>query len=197
MTALADGYHDVPHGKLATVVTYLERSQPPAEAAALPEGVRIAPVAAPELGWYRALFRRIGDDWLWFERLQLSDAELAATLADPHYRTFVMTRDGEDVGLIELDFHEPGAVEIVYFGLAPEATGSGLGRTLMAAALAEAFAPGVARVWLHTCDLDDPRALTFYQRMGFVPYARKVEVMDDPRLSGVLPPDVASRVPRL
>lgn len=38
------------------------------------------------------------------------------------------------------------------------------------------------RLWLHTCNFDDPQALPFYMHMGFVPYARAVEVHDDVRL---------------
>lgn len=199
MPALADGLHDVPPGKLATVVTYLEMTAPPAggRPLGLPEGVAIAPVAAADPAWYRALFLRIGAPWLWFGRLAETDAILAATLGDPAHRLLKITCDGRDAGFAELDGRSAGEVEIVYFGLAPEATGRGLGHALMGAALDAAWATGVSRVWLHTCDLDDPRALPFYLRAGFSPYARRVEITDDPRLIGLLPPDAAPQVPLL
>ena len=51
------------------------------------------------------------------------------------------------------------------------------------------------RVLVHTCSLDHPQALQFYIRSGFRPYARAVEVADDPRLIGLAPRDSASWLP--
>ena len=67
----------------------------------------------------------------------------------------------------------------------------------MAHALQRAWAKGIARVWVHTCTLDHPRALGFYRAAGFTPYKRTVETFDDPRVTGALPADAAPHVPRL
>jgi hypothetical protein len=48
---------------------------------------------------------------------------------------------------------------------------------------------------VHTCTLDHPDALAFYLRSGFHAYARRVEVADDPRLTGLIPRAVAAHVP--
>jgi len=40
------------------------------------------------------------------------------------------------------------------------------------------------RVWLDTCSFDHPLALPFYQRSGFVPFRRQIEIAEDPRLDG-------------
>ena len=61
--------------------------------------------------------------------------------------------------------------------------------------VALAWSRPIRRLWVHTCTLDAPEALPFYLRSGFAPYARKVEVYDDPRLAGVLPPAAAPQVP--
>jgi ribosomal protein S18 acetylase RimI-like enzyme len=53
----------------------------------------------------------------------------------------------------------------------------------------------VTRVWLHTRTLDHPAALAFYQRSGFRPFRRQVEISDDPRLDGTAPRNVAKHVP--
>jgi hypothetical protein len=37
--------------------------------------------------------------------------------------------------------------------------------------------------------------LPFYQRAGFRPFRRQIEVADDPRLDGIAPRDVAKHVP--
>jgi ribosomal protein S18 acetylase RimI-like enzyme len=53
----------------------------------------------------------------------------------------------------------------------------------------------VTRVWLHTRTLDHPAALAFYQRSGFRPFRRQVEISDDPRLDGRAPRSAAKHVP--
>lgn len=190
---LADGDYDVPPGKLVEVVTYLEMTEHPD----LPEGagdmLRRAEALAPS--WYRALFRRVGEPWLWFARLGLDDNGLAAALADPGSEIFVAGAPGEEIGLVEFDRRDPAEVEIVYFGLVPEAVGRRLGRGMMEAALAHAWRPETRRVWLHTCQFDHPGAYRFYIRAGFTPYATRIVVGDDPRATGVLPPDAAPQVP--
>jgi GNAT superfamily N-acetyltransferase len=189
---LPDGYHVFPRGKILNVVTWLEMRAPPAAPIAAPIDLRHVP--RPELDWYRDLFRRVGAPWLWAKHLELGDAALAAEIHDPGLPVFV-ARDGDaEVGLVVLDTRRAGAVEILDFGLVPEATGQGLGRRMMAATLDEAFARRPERVWLHTCTHDHPAAIRFYMSCGFTPYATGVEVLDDPRLAGILPRDAAPHV---
>jgi GNAT superfamily N-acetyltransferase len=195
--SLADGDYEVPAGKLVEVVTYLQMTAPPA----LPEGAggMLRRVQSADPAWYRALFRRVGEPWLWFARLELDDAALAAVLADPGLEIFAAGEAGAEIGLVELDRKNPAEVEIVYFGLVPEAVGlglgRGLGRGLMEAALAHAWRPETRRVWLHTCQFDHPGAYRFYRRAGFTPYATRIVVGDDPRATGVLPREAAPQVP--
>ncbi len=103
--------------------------------------------------------------------------------------------DGRDEGLLELDFRVPGECELAFFGVTPALVGHGAGRWLMNRAVALAWSRPIRRFWVHTCALDAPEALPFYLRSGFAPYARKVEVYDDPRLTGVLPTTAAPQVP--
>jgi hypothetical protein len=42
------------------------------------------------------------------------------------------------------------------------------------------------RFWLHTCDLDHPKALAVYQQAGFVPYRYEEKIVDDPRVLGLI-----------
>jgi GNAT superfamily N-acetyltransferase len=85
-------------------------------------------------------------------------------------------------------------VEITFFGLEPAAIGSGLGRSMVAAAFDHAWR-SAERVWLHTCSFDHPFALHFYLSCGFTPYATGFEILDDPRLNGSLPRAAAPHVP--
>jgi GNAT superfamily N-acetyltransferase len=192
-----DGYHDLPPGKIAAVVTFLEMTEPPPVKPAAPDrpDLTLRRVERPDAGWYRDLYRRIGQDWLWFSRLVMPEAELLAVIRGPAVEVWALTRGGGDVGLLEFDRRDPSDVELAYFGLVPELVGQGAGRWLMGKALELAWAPGTRRVWLHTCTLDHPDALRFYARSGFRPFRRAVEVADDPRLTGDCPRDVAPRLP--
>jgi GNAT superfamily N-acetyltransferase len=148
-----------------------------------------------DLDRYLALFAAVGEPWLWFGRRIIARTALAAILADADVEAYALTRDGVDIGLLELDARTAGEIELAYFGLIPEALGAGLGRWTMNRALDKAWAREPTRVHVHTCNFDHPQALDFYIRSGFVPYARSIEIADDPRLAGHLPRTAAPQVP--
>ncbi len=184
--------------QLATIVTSLEMLERP-RARPLPESqLQLVRWAKPLLASYRTLFRRVGEPWLWFSRLVMEDGEVEAIIHHPDIAIWaVVDRLGVEVGILELDFRQHGEAEIGYFGIVPELAGKGHGRWLMAHCLAQAWRPEVERVWLHTCTLDHPSALGFYKRSGFTPFARAVETFPDPRVTGLLPLDVAAHIPLL
>jgi GNAT superfamily N-acetyltransferase len=197
VTLNLDGYTSLPPGKIATVVTYLEMLGRPA----------IAPTRKPDT-WtlqridgdhqrYRALFRRVGEPWLWFSRAVMTDEKLASILDDPEVEAYALHDGTCDVGLLELDFRAGEEVELAFLGLVPGFIGQGAGRFLMNEAIGRAFAKPIRRFFVHTCTLDSPGALPFYIRSGFTPYRRAIEVVDDPRLLGLLPLEAASHVPVL
>jgi GNAT superfamily N-acetyltransferase len=190
-------YEAVPDGELAAVVTYLEMRPPPdQQVPASPLSLR--PVEAPEPDHYRELFRRIGAPWLWFSRLVVDDAHLAAIIQHPKVGLYsVVDESGAEVGMLELDFREPHECELAFIGLVPELAGKGHGRWLLAEAVRRAWREGIRRVHVHTCSLDHPAALSAYRRAGFVPFKRAVERFADPRLLGFLPPDCAPQIPLL
>lgn len=194
---LAAGFHDVPPGHVATVVTTLEMTAPAlARDVPLPDGVSIRPVEDPDVAWYRDLYMRVGGrDWLWFSRLEMAEADLSAILHDPGVCVWAVEKDGRAEGLLELDFRAEGACELAFFGLTAALIGSGTGRALMTRAIAEAWARPITRFWVHTCTLDSPAALGFYRRSGFTPVSQQIEIAPDPRLAGILPRDAASQIP--
>jgi len=81
--ALKDGYVDVPLGRLAAVVTYLEMTSPPELPPARGPECLIRRVESPDLDWYRRLYRAVGQEWLWFSRLRMTDEELSALIRHP------------------------------------------------------------------------------------------------------------------
>jgi GNAT superfamily N-acetyltransferase len=188
----------IPGDEVATIVTSLEMRARPKLRPAPESDLHLVRWANPELSKYRALFRRVGEPWLWFSRLVMADEALVAILSDARVQVFaVADRTGIEVGMLELDFRQQGQCEIAYFGLVPELAGRGHGRWLMAQALALGWARDVQRLWVHTCTLDHPAALGFYRAQGFVPYGRAVETFADPRLTGHLSRDAAPHVPLL
>ncbi len=190
------GYSLVPKGKLANAVTCLEMRAKPATA---PSGERpdlsLERMSVPDIATYRQLFRAIGEEWMWVSRLVMSDEELTATLGDPKIEVHVLFSGGKRSGMLELDFRQAGECELVFFGVTNDMIGTGAGRHLMNQVLSIAWAHPIERLWLHTCHFDHPNALTFYRRSGFTPYAFMVEVADDPRVTGVLPRNVAPHIP--
>jgi GNAT superfamily N-acetyltransferase len=192
---LPDGYSDIPAGKIAAVVTHLEMAQRPALRPDPPSAFTLRRVETPDLNWFRDLYRRVGEEWLWFSRLQISDAELAAIIHLPLVEVYALVHEGRDEGLLELDFREAGQCELAFFGVTAKLIGSGAGRWLMNRALERAWSRPVSRFWVHTCTLDHPSAVAFYQRSGFRAFRRQIEIADDPRLDGTAPRTAARHVP--
>lgn len=192
------GLIPVADDQIATIVTSLEMLKKPA-----PRPMKTSPFAlvrwhAPSNEKYRTLFRRVGAPWLWFSRLVMAEERLADIITDPKVEIYaVADRAGIEVGILELDFRADSVCELSFFGMVPELNGQGHGSWLMGQALMLAWRAGITRVWVHTCTLDHPSALGFYQRHGFVPYKRLVETFADPRLAGILPREVAPHVPVL
>ena len=166
-------------------VTYLQMlERPGGSAPQAPAGVtleRIPAAALGDLAQYRSLYRRVGDPWQWVARRLLDDAALRSVFDDPRYDLFYAVAAGAPIGFAELDRRESGSVEIRYFGLIEEWIGRGAGRWFLRAIFDLAWSdPAVKRVWLHTCELDHPGALGFYQRGGLVVYGEGVEDYVDP-----------------
>ncbi len=192
---LPDGNFDVPAGKIATVVTHLEMTARPALRPDPPGAFTLRRVETPDLDWFRDLFRRVGEEWLWFSRLQKTDAELAAIIHAPSVEVYALAHDGSDEGLLELDFRQAGQCELTFFGVTGKMIGGGAARWLMNRALEQAWSRPVSRFWVHTCTHDHPSAVAFYQRSGFRPFLRQIEVEDDPRVHGTAPRSAARHVP--
>lgn len=194
---LKDEFTQLAHGQIAAVVTHLEmHSKLPLRREHAKQGeyaLRRQP--APDLTWYRELYRRVGQDWLWFSRLALDDAGLTTIVHDQHVEVHALRHRGRDEGMLEIDFRRLPDVEIAFLGVVPTLLGKGAGRYLMNRALEIVWGRGPKRVTIHTCTLDHPRALDFYRKSGFVPYSRSVEIADDPRLHGLLPRTAAPHVP--
>ena len=156
--------------KAATLITtYLEMAS---EADFAPAFIRasdieIVTMEMPDLGFYKFLYQSVGEEWAWRDRLTMPNSELRRILTSPNTQVQVMYVSGSPAGYVELFRHDDDSVEIAYFGLRRSYMGRGLGKHLLSHGVARAWEMGAERVWLHTCNLDGPHALSNYQKRGF------------------------------
>src|SRR5438270_4982725 len=106
--ALPLGYSHVAPGQIANVVTCLEMTEKPPSRPVRPsaESSELRPLEGADLATYRDLFRRVGEDWMWYSRLVMPDETLARIIGDPLVEVFLLLRDGQASGLLELDFRD-------------------------------------------------------------------------------------------
>ncbi|UUX50060.1 GNAT family acetyltransferase [Nisaea acidiphila] len=186
-------------GAVSTQVIHLEMKTPPDRAKARPpetgRTVTLERIGIPTTRFYRYLYDGVGGDWFWVSRRIMDDESLAQTLSREGAEYHLLRVDGEPAGYCELERSADGKeTELSYFGLLPDFIGLGLGRYFIDAAIDLAWGPETERVWVHTCDLDHPRAIGNYMRAGFVPVARETEILPDPRDAGFsAPPAEADR----
>ncbi len=164
---------------MSVTITHLElrpadwtrRGQPP------PFAVALTHETAPPVALYRELYDRVGRPWLWYERRLLSDAALAALLAEPGHELHIAREGDSLVGYFELE-----GDEIVFFGLAPDYIGRHIGPWLLDRAIERGLARGSRRLILNTNTLDHPRALDTYRKAGFHIVRRETKELQDPRV---------------
>lgn len=120
----------------------------------------------------RDLYLRVGEQWQWIDKRFWTDQQWGEYAGAPELRTFAAYLEEVLVGYYELRRDDEGGVEIAYFGLLPEFIGRGFGGALLTSAIEEAWSDhsGIAplRVWVHTCNRDNPQALANYQARGMI-----------------------------
>jgi GNAT superfamily N-acetyltransferase len=193
---MKDGYHPIPDDMLASVVTSLSMASYPIlrPEIAIPTW-SLEHLVKPQPSVYRAIYKNVGADWLWFSRLAMTDDELNEITHSRDVEIYHLQGYSGGEGLLELDFRETGSCELAFFGLSDSLIGGPAGRWLMNRAIERAWARPIERFWVHTCTFDHSAALDFYRRSGFEPFSRQVEIFRDPRLTGLVDADVAKHVP--
>ena len=160
------------------VTTYLEMTSPAAFRPAYVDApdAHIQRMGRVDVPFYRFLYRAVGENWRWRDRLGLSDDELKRLLSPADVDVLYVT--GVPAGFIEM-FRSGDDTEIVYFGLRPAFTGQGLGKHLLSHGIQAAWDAGTHRIWLHTCNLDSPHALENYRKRGFTVFDVQEEPLPD------------------
>jgi len=163
-----------------TVVTYLEMAREHRPHVPVPANLKflLVKLDRPTVRFYRFLYDAVGNDHIWVDRKRLSDAELLDEIGASGVEVWVLYVGGEPAGYFEVDARKATVVELKYFGLIRDFQGRGLGKWLMAEAIAACWAHKPEKVVVNTCTLDGPAALPLYQKMGFTPVGREHKVME-------------------
>jgi len=153
-----------------TLITYyLEMAHPgqfqPAYVDNAP--ITIERLVSPDVALYRSLYDTVGETYGWRDRRLMSDDDLREAICAPNIRVYVLRVAEVTAGYFELGFYADH-VQIEYIGVFPTFHGSGYGKHLLSAAIAEAWAEGAPKLCVHTCNLDSDSALPNYLKRGFV-----------------------------
>lgn len=179
-----------PDGMLELVTTRLELRKAPRVPRVSITGRTLALHHAKHfpLHFYRYLYDTVGSPYLWWERREMGDEELASIVHDERVELQVLYVDGVPAGFAEIDRRKAGEVELIYLGLVPEYLGQGFGRYLTGRVVEMAWQDDdVHRVVVHACSTDHPRALLVYQQIGFTAFDELREHIEDPRDRGLFP----------
>ncbi len=132
-------------GAVPVTVWSLAVAAPPGPPPPIPDpSLRLVHHADPSPRVSREFYRLVGEGWYWVDRAGWTDGQWRAWVDRPEHRLVsCWSADDEPVGYYELEQQADGAVELVYFGLVPAHHGRGIGRWLLAQAMADAWAlPG-------------------------------------------------------
>lgn len=129
----------------------------------------------PPWWYFLALYDAVGRDYAWTDKHAMPRDAMTAWLQNPAVSLHTLMGRGWPQGFFMLDRSDGDTCDLAYFGLVPEAVGTGLGTWLLKTAILTGWADeGTRRMTVNTCTLDHPRALIQYQRMGFQPVRTEI-----------------------
>ena len=160
------------------ITTYLEMTSP---SEFMPsyvknEQVRIELLQGIDIDFYLFLYRGVGEQLAWRDRLLMPKEELVTALSKAH--VYVLYVGGIPAGYVELETQGED-VEIAYFGLRKDYQGLGLGKHLLSYGIEKAWDMAPQRVYVHTCNLDGEYAMSNYLKRGFKVYKQLEEPMPE------------------
>jgi ribosomal protein S18 acetylase RimI-like enzyme len=113
------------------------------------------------------LYKEVGKDFFWRDRLRWSDQQWLDYINNNFFRLYVLKYKNNLAGYYELLYDiNTNSIEIPYFGIFKELYGKGIGGYLLTDAILTAFEENIDKVWVHTCTLDHPNALKNYIARG-------------------------------
>ena len=157
-------------------VSYLEMTDPTRVPAVPPPKVALSVSRErPPLDSYLKLFYLVGERVQWDLRTKMPATALAELIAGPELIVMVLRIGCEACGLCEFQLRPKGEIELMFFGIAAEHEGKGIGRYFLTTSLKSAWALRPTRIWLHTDEFDSAKALPLYLSTGFSLVDRRYE----------------------
>jgi len=121
----------------------------------------------PTPDFCKFLYKEVGKDFFWRDRLRWSDQQWLDYINNNFFRLYVLKYKNNLAGYYELLYDiNTNSIEIPYFGIFKELYGKGIGGYLLTDAILKAFEGNIDKVWVHTCTLDHPNALKNYIARG-------------------------------
>ncbi len=124
------------------------------------------------------------------ERLSL--AQLGTELANPHSAFYFAELEGTRIGYLKLnygpaqtDLQEADSLEIERIYVVEEWLGKGIAQALLAHAVKVAQQAGMRSIWLAVWE-ENPRAIRFYEKSGFVTFDKHIFVLGDDAQSDLM-----------
>ena len=131
-----------------------------------------------EINFYKFLYKEIGKDFFWRDRLKWSEDQWSNYI--DKIKFYVLRKNDEILGFYEL-LHDQtnNLTEITYLGIFNNYYNKGIGGYLLTDAIIRAFEKPINYVSVHTCTLDHPNALKNYIARGMKIY-KKEEIYYNP-----------------
>ena len=167
-------------GKIKTQVTYIEMTECPKDIYTGYEQLEVLPYTKRDAHEYLGLYHEMGSHLEWTGRKLLSENEIDAILESPRVEILLLRVDEEVAGFVEFDLRDSKEeIEIVFFGILPKFYGQKLGVKFLGWCIEYAWnILKCKKLWLHTCDLDHPKALETYLKSGFRKIKEEIELVD-------------------
>jgi len=176
----------LPGDTISYSVSYLEMEEgPDFDWPKEPTGdILILRAKNPPARYFLSLYEAVGKDYEWTDKLICPCHEVDEFLSDSDVELFTFIKDGWTAGFYMLDKRKKGVCDLAYFGLLPEAIGSGYGEYLLETAVKMGWeSRGIKKLTVNTNSLDHPNALPLYRKIGFnvIRIAQETRVLSRPR----------------
>ena len=193
MNNLTPALKDVP--TIHSEVTYLEMTADPRTGTADLGEFELTRIKDPAVSDYMDIYTTVGRDYLWNYRPGQTKDEIAKIIKSPTTWIYFLYAEQEVVGMAELDATNPKDIELVHFGLVPKLLNKGIGRSFLSQVIHLVWSSGTDRMWLSTCGMDHPKAVSFYQAAGFKQFKTKIGEFKDWRFTGFYNMKDAPQIP--
>ncbi|MDJ1483434.1 GNAT family N-acetyltransferase [Cytophagaceae bacterium YF14B1] len=139
------------------------------------ENVEIFRLENPTASFYLFLYKEVGQEFGWADRLLKTKEELLSIIQNPLVDIYVLYVSGVPAGYAEVDRQNTSEYFLTFFGLVPEFRGAGLGKYFLRWVIGKVFETNPEKLSLDTMDQDHPAALHNYLKAGFVIVDERIE----------------------